>query len=141
MTAQDHNKTLGIVYYLSSAGLIIGFIKAMLRKYPQDVLDLEIIRVALVLAVLLLLIPYGLFRKDVGPEPTCSFSPVCLSSSFRLALSWQLTPGGSCAVQEPDSYLTFSSPASALDIDLVTRSHNNMIAWLTPLMSAPRNRE
>jgi hypothetical protein len=63
MTAQDHNKTLGIIYCLPGAGVIIGIIAILLRKHPQDVLPLEMIPVALLLAVLLLLIPYGLFKR------------------------------------------------------------------------------
>ena len=63
MTAQDHNKTLAIIYCLPGIGLIIGVIAVLLRKRPQDVLPLEMIPVALLFAVLLLLIPYGLFKK------------------------------------------------------------------------------
>jgi len=63
MTAQDHNKTLGIIYCLPGVALIIGLLAVLLRKHPQDVLPLEFIPVVIVSAVLLLLIPYGLFKK------------------------------------------------------------------------------
>jgi hypothetical protein len=63
MAPHDHNKTLVIIYCLPGAGLIIAVIAVLLRKHPQDVLPLEMIPVVLVLAVLLLLIPYGLFKK------------------------------------------------------------------------------
>lgn len=63
MTSQDHNRTLGIIYCLPGVGLIIGVIAVLLRKHPQDVLPLEMIPVILLLAVLLLLIPYGLFKR------------------------------------------------------------------------------
>jgi hypothetical protein len=63
MTAQDHNKTLGIIYCLPGACLIIAVLAVLLRKHPEDVLPLAMIPVALLLAVLLLLVPYGLFKR------------------------------------------------------------------------------
>jgi hypothetical protein len=63
MSPSDHNKTLGIIYCLPGAGLIIGIIAVLLRKHPQDILPLEMIPVVFLLAVLLLLIPYGLFKR------------------------------------------------------------------------------
>jgi len=43
--------------------MTIGIIAVLLRKRPQDVLPLEMIPVALLSAVLLFLIPYGLFKR------------------------------------------------------------------------------
>jgi drug/metabolite transporter (DMT)-like permease len=63
MSPEDHNKTHGIIYCLPGAGLIIGVIAVLLRKRPEDVLPLELIPVGLLLAAVLLLIPYGLFRR------------------------------------------------------------------------------
>ena len=63
MTAQDHNKTLAIIYCLPGTGLIIVLVAVLLRKHPEDVLPLAMIPVVLLFAVLLLLIPYGLFQK------------------------------------------------------------------------------
>jgi len=63
MSPSDHNKTLGIIYCLPGLAVIIGVIAVLLRKHPQDVLSLQMVPVVLLLAMLLLLIPYGLFTK------------------------------------------------------------------------------
>ena len=63
MSPEDHNKTLGIIYCLPGIGLIIGIIAVLLRKHPQDVLPLGMMPVVFLLAALLLLIPYGLFKR------------------------------------------------------------------------------
>lgn len=63
MTVQDHNKTLGLIYCLPGAGLIIALVAVLLRKHPEDVLPLGMIPVVLLFGVLLLLIPYGVFKK------------------------------------------------------------------------------
>src|SRR2546430_11492410 len=50
---KDHNKTLGIIYCLPGAGFIIAVVAVLLRKHREDVLTLEMMLVALLLAFLL----------------------------------------------------------------------------------------